>query len=134
MPERAPAPNNPFDNAGPMDIGVAKDFAPTSMAEAVDAAVEDQKAYDQLGPLTRQAMKESAVRWSSSKMLEYVTMQRQRPSDPRMDRMLANMIKQHEPGIVKKMRVGDEIAVAAGERNHIERIVDRAMKGRKATG
>lgn len=131
MPEHAK--NNAWDNAGPMDIGIGKDFAPTSAEEAADAAVEDQKAYDQLGPLTRQAMKESPVRWSSCKMLEYCTVQRQRPTEPRVDRMLAAMIKQHEPSIIQKIRVTDAAAVAAGEQNHIERIVDRAQKRRKTT-
>ena len=40
---------------------VTQAMEPQTMAEAVDCAVEDQAAFDLLGPLTRKAMKESAV-------------------------------------------------------------------------
>lgn len=127
-------PNNPFDNAGPMDVGFAKDFAPTSLLEATDAAIEDQAAYDKLGPLTRAAMGKSSIRWSSAKALEHIERMRGRPSDPRIDAAMARMMEQAEPGIIGKLRVGDELAVAAGEKAHLQRIVDRAMKPRQRVG
>jgi hypothetical protein len=126
-----PTKNQPWDNAGPRDIGLAKDFAPATQEEAIDAAGEDQKAFDQLGPLTRAAMRESLIRWSSSKCLEQCRKMRQDPRDRRVDAMMAGMIKQAEPGIVAKLRVSDEQAVKIGEREHIQRIIDRASKPRK---
>lgn len=131
MPEPS-KPNHPWDNAGPMDIGLSKDFAPKSLEEAADAAVEDQLAFDKLGPETRKAMKASPIRWSAAKALEHIQRMRANPLDRRVDRMMAEMIRKAETDIVKKIRVSDEQAVqAADPHDHIKRIVDRAMKPRQ---
>lgn len=121
-----------YDNAGPAIAGIAKDFEPQNMEEAIGAAIEDQIAYDCLGPLTRKAMKDSAVRWSAAKALEMAKMQSRGRGpfvmSPQIDSMMAQMIKRAEPGIVDKIRVSDEaVLLKFDPKDAINRVVERAM-------
>lgn len=132
MPDK-PA-HSPWDNAGPAIAGIAKDFQPETAEEAAGAAVDDQAAFDQLGPLTRAAMVASPIRWSATKTLAMIRAQFRGmlPTSPRIDRTLADMIRRAEPDICQKIRVHDEQALdKADPRDAIQRIVDRAMKPRQ---
>lgn len=123
--------SSPFDNAGPAIVGIAKDLEPKTMAQAVDCAVEDQTAFDLLGPLTRRVMKDSAVRWSASKTLAMMRQQSGgRAITPQVDARMAQMIRHAEPSIIEKIRVSDEGVLASHDpKDAINRIVDRAMAG-----
>lgn len=123
-----------YDNAGPAIQGIAKDFEPQTLEEAAGAAVEDQAAYDQLGPLTRKAMKESSIRWSASKVYALAKQQSGGRSafTPHVDAQVAHMMRRAEPGILNKIRVSDEQEVGSHDpKDAINRIVDRAMQPRR---
>lgn len=126
--------NNPWDNAGPRFEmpGVSKDFVPTTQEEARDAAIEDQLAFDQLGPLTRKAMLDSPVRWSAKRTLEFMgqMFRGMLPTSPRADATMSQMIRERNPAIIEQIRVLDEGSILKHDpRDAIKRIVDRAEKG-----
>lgn len=130
------AKSSPFDNAGPAIAGIAKDFEPQTMAEAIGAALQDQAAYDRLGPLTRKAMKESPIRWSAAKCYGYAVQQSRTFSiSPQVDAQMARMIRSAEPGIIQKIRVSDERVLGQFDpKDAINRIIDRAMARSKRGG
>lgn len=122
--------SSPFDNAGPAIVGIAKDFEPQTMTEAVDCAVDDQSSYDLLGPLMRKVMKESPIRWSASRLLVAARQQcRGRSITPQVDAQMAQMMQRAELGIIEKIRVSDEGVLADYDsKDAINRIVERAER------
>jgi hypothetical protein len=95
--------HNAYDNAGPSIPGLGKDLAPTA-ATVKDCAAEDLAAFDQLGPLTRAAMNEGVVRWSSVKTLQLISdVWRQNPKHPLVDRRMADMIREANIGVALKI-------------------------------
>jgi hypothetical protein len=60
-----------YDNAGPDIPGLAKPFSPDANTVA-GGAVEDMKAFDQLGPLTRAALTGMCVQLSAIGVLHLI--------------------------------------------------------------
>jgi hypothetical protein len=97
--------HDPRDNAGPNIPGVSKD----------DVTPQDElAAFDQLGPLTRKVINEvMCVRWSSHKTLEVITkLWRSDPSNPTVDRNMAEMLLGANSDIIAEIRVEKAIAPA----------------------
>lgn len=120
-------PNHPYDNAGPPIAGLLQEFTPKTADEARDAAIDDQSAFDKLGPLSRKAMKESPIKWSASRLLEMVSGTRGAESVA-ADAWLARQIKAQEPAICRKIRVTDEQSLrVVNSKNQNSAIYDRAV-------
>ena len=111
--------HNAYDNAGPGIPGLGKDLEPTKETVA-DCAAEDLSAFDKLGPLTRAAMNEGVVRWSSVRTWELIRhVWRSDPLNPFVDGKMADMIRQASIDVVLKIRVHDE---------HMIKLMDQGCK------
>jgi hypothetical protein len=97
--------HNPYDNAGPNIPGLGKDDV---------TAQEELAAFDQLGPLTRKVINDTmCVRWSSHKTLEVIKkLWRSDPSNPTVDRNMAEMLLGANSDIIAEIRVEKAIAPA----------------------
>jgi len=94
--ERTTRYDHRFGNAGPQLPGVQYD---SDADPATDSA-----AFDQLGPKTREVMRNMPVRWSARKTLDAMRGQRMDPRNPQHDDYMAQMLLKNHPHVIKMMR------------------------------
>ncbi len=99
---------NPFDNAGPMIDGWSKDEEP-QQATVKTLAMADMEAFDSLGPLTRQVLCGTCVKFSALNLARLLAKRWPdcKPHHINVDRVAAGWVRREDPKIMALITVSD---------------------------